>query len=79
MKVQGKLSVLRTQNLKCEITYADLVAFVRERVAIPDGVTVRIYVEVPGGGDWSHTDLEIEEHPVQVSATWVVEDAEIES
>ena len=30
--------------------------------------TARIWVHVPGGGDWSNTDLNIEEAPINI--TW---------
>lgn len=29
-------------------------------VIIPDGASVQLYMRVPGGGDWSNTDLEVE-------------------
>ena len=73
MKTQGKLTVTKTQSLSCEVTHDDILALVRGQVDIPPGVAVRIYVEVPGGGDWSHTDLDISEHPVQVRAEWSVD------
>jgi hypothetical protein len=31
---------------------------------IPKGA--KVFVEVPGGGDWSNTDLDISEHPIKV-------------
>lgn len=75
MKIGGKLTVTKTQRMSCEVTYDDILALVRSQVNIPAGAEVRIYVEVPGGGDWSHTDLDVAEHPVQVRAEWSVEDA----
>lgn len=30
-----------------------------------------IYVQVPGGGDWSNTDLDLSEYPVEIR--WTVE------
>lgn len=30
---------------------------------------VSIYVEVPGGGDWSSTELELRQHPVIIEWT----------
>jgi hypothetical protein len=34
-----------------------------------------VVVSVPGGGDWSNTDLDLNDHPVTISWT-VVEDSE---
>ena len=76
MKIGGRLTVTKTQHVSCEVTYDDILALVRAQVSIPAAVDVRIYVEVPGGGDWSHEDLDIAEHPVQVRAEWSVDDAE---
>lgn len=74
MMVKGNLTVTKTQHLECEVTAVDILQLVRAQVHIPSGVPVRIFVEVPGGGDWSHTDLDIAEHPVQVRAEWSIEE-----
>ena len=77
MKVTGKLTVTKTQSLSCEVTYDDILALVRGQCSIPAGVEVRIFVEVPGGEDWSSCDLDVAQHPVQVRAEWsVIDDAE---
>lgn len=36
---------------------------------VPDGAKVFTFVRVPGGGDWSNTDLEIKESPIQIRIT----------
>ncbi len=42
--------------------------------AVPEKCDLRIYVAVPGGGDWSNTDIEINrEHPLCVEWTTTVE------
>lgn len=33
-------------------------------------VSVELHVRVPGGGDWSNTDLDLHEYPVQCVVTW---------
>ncbi len=35
-----------------------------------------IYIQVPGGADWSNTSLELSEHPVQIE--WTVESGDDE-
>lgn len=39
----------------------------------PAHVTVTFFVEVPGGGDWSYTELNVVDHPVKFRATWTEE------
>lgn len=73
MKVQGNLWITKTQRVQCEVTAADILKLVQSAVHIPSGVAVSIYVDVPGGGDWAHEQLDIHEHPVQVRAEWSVE------
>lgn len=73
MKVDGKLTVTKTQTIRVTVGHDDVLALVRKTVHIPAGVEVRIFVEVPGGGDWSHTDLDLHEHPVHVEAEWSVD------
>ena len=42
-------------NTRVEISFSRL----RELLGLPENVT--IFVRVPGGGDWSNTDLEIDD------------------
>lgn len=43
-------------------------------ISIPESASVRIYFAVPGGADWSSTDLDItQEHPVYVEWETVTE------
>lgn len=42
-------------------------------VEIPEDTEVRIYFAVPGGGDWSNTNIDIDaKHPVYVE--WTIEE-----
>ena len=75
MKVTSNLEVVRAQRLECEVNAKDILELVRQHAHIPEGATVRIYVDIPGGGDWSNMELDIDEHPVQVRAEWSVSDA----
>lgn len=54
-----------TTTTTATITAADL----RAAFGIPEGAD--IWVQVPGGGDWSHEALPIDEHPVRVQWTTV--------
>lgn len=76
MKVFGNLETVTTQHLSCEVTAADILDVVRQHTLIPEGARVRIFVEVPGGGDWSNTELDIAEHPVRVRISWSVDPAQ---
>jgi hypothetical protein len=41
---------------------------------VPEKCDLRIYIAIPGGGDWSNTDIEISnEHPLCVEWTTTVE------
>lgn len=41
---------------------------------VPEKCDLRIYVAIPGGGDWSNTDFDISrEHPLCVEWTTTVE------
>lgn len=55
----GRVST--TRSYEGTITIRDL------RAAFNIPANAKVTVHVPGGGDWSHCDLEIEEHPINVS------------
>ena len=54
-KVQKTVTKKITTEARYEFNEAEL----RKRLRLPGGA--RIFVRVPGGGDWSNTDLEIED------------------
>jgi hypothetical protein len=72
MKIQGNLTVTKTQRVQIEVTAQDILDLVRQRVHVLTGVSVaiRVYVDVPGGEDWSNTQLDIHDHPVHVRFEW---------
>lgn len=74
MKISGTLEVVKTQTISIEVTAGDILALVRQHAHIPDDAEVRVYVDVPGGGDWSNMEIDIAEHPVYVRAVWSVGD-----
>lgn len=74
MKIIGNLEVVKTQHVECDVTASDILALVRQHVHIPEGANVRVYVDIPGGGDWSNMELDIAYRPVRVKAVWSVED-----
>lgn len=75
MSFDVKTETVKTTTVVGTLTYDDLLSLVRARVHIPPGVAVRIYVDVPGGDDWSNTELDIRDHPVQIRAVWQDDDA----
>lgn len=61
--------VPRVQELKVTkkitLTGAEIRDLIRTLgVKVPADATISVYV--PGGGDWSHSDLDINEHPVTI-------------
>lgn len=48
MKVQGQLTLTRTQTLKGSVSKDELLAFVRETVAVPSHAMARFYVVATG-------------------------------
>ena len=61
-----------TENFRIEVTGEQLIKLINDFYKgdkIPSNAF--IYVAVPGGGDWSNTDLDINEHPVII--TWTIE------
>lgn len=53
-------------------TFLELLASQGE--CVPDNAA--IYMMVPGGGDWSHTQLDLSDTPLVITWTEVVEDHE---
>lgn len=60
----------RTVTVQGELGLKDLTHLVRAQVGVPPGAVVHMYVEVPGGADWSSMDLDIEDHPVKFTVEW---------
>lgn len=60
--VKGKTRIETTESGFLELDRADIIELIRSKKVIPSGIKdedLRIFVRVPGGGDWSNTDLHI--------------------
>jgi hypothetical protein len=73
--IQNKgVRVERTEKCSIELNASDLVDLLRKGgYHIPPAATsnMRVYFAVPGGGDWSNTDVAIDDrNPVYVE--WVI-------
>jgi hypothetical protein len=70
-----------TVETKRTTVYAITADDIRKRFRLPDDA--EIVVRVPGGGDWSNTDLAIKDHPLTARFTKTTaptdDDSEIET
>ncbi len=77
VEVDMKPIIKRTTNVRAEgiVEHAEILKLVLQQLGddAPKNASITITVRVPGGGDWSSTDLDIEEHPVEFVAEWSVE------
>lgn len=66
--------IIRTQTTKrIELSESDLRELVRAHSGeVP--ASAAIFVEVPGGGDWSNTQLDISESPIIITWSEVTEE-----
>jgi hypothetical protein len=56
LKIESRVTTT-VSNFRVEITSAELIAYARSiHPIIPENA--RAYVTVPGGGDWSNSDIE---------------------
>lgn len=70
--IKMKTTITTEKHVDGELPYNDIAKAVC-RLLPPDAPTdvrVTVYVYVPGGGDWSSTELDVEDHPVKFRATW---------
>lgn len=59
------------QVLEGTIGPAELAAFLRQTIEIPEGATVVFKIKVPGGGDYSNMTLDVtDEEPLHFTAEW---------
>lgn len=69
MKIKG--SVRHEQTITGAITKADLIELIMNTIEVPFGVEPRIFVTVPGGGDYSGQQLLIgEETTLEFVIRW---------
>lgn len=69
-----------TRHSKTTIDNVDIVDFLRSKNVIPEldpSATIKVYVTIPGGCDWSHANLEIDRH-CPVTVEWIEESEEYE-
>jgi hypothetical protein len=58
-------------ELELDAKEIGLIKAVRRAAGAPKSATVRLYVSVPGGGDWSNEDLNLGDmHPLRAEVTW---------
>ena len=71
MFVDKKVTVVRTERCSIELDEKIIRQLVQVAGAqIPEDANVRIYFAVPGGGDWSNTEIDIDnQHPIYVEWT----------
>ncbi len=59
-----------TETTVLELDLKDIIEFLKIHPAMKDKKidlhSLECFVRVPGGGDWSNTNLDIEDHPIQV-------------
>jgi hypothetical protein len=58
--VEGKIPICALYDAVCRELPVDR----------PVNVDITIFVDVPGGGDWSYEELDVDSHPVKFRATW---------
>lgn len=72
MKTRAKKQTTVTETAEYELRDFDIRRLLGQEVEIPPGASVKVWVEVPGGGDWSNEDLDMAEYPVHVLVTTTV-------
>lgn len=50
------------KRIRVELTAEDIVLGNIIALPIPEGVTYKVYVSIPGGGDWSCMNLDIDKN-----------------
>lgn len=71
MFVDKKETVTRVTKRSIELTAIDIRSLIRATgTEISDAAELRVYFAVPGGGNWSNTDIDIDNlNPVYVEWT----------
>lgn len=66
--MKTKTRQFTTEEHELTITGKDLLRVLRAAMVcdLTENVTAKVTVHVPGGGDWSNTDLDIDECPIIV-------------
>lgn len=71
--IEVKTTRVETRK-RIELTDEDIRALVRATSGSIIPVAAEVFVEVPGGGDWSNTSLEIRDAPVVIAWTEITEE-----
>lgn len=77
MKINVPKSLIKTEKITIEtcsfeVGYPTLLSMLQAAGLVPDAKeaqnvkSINIYIRVPGGGDWSNTNLDLQEHNIQV-------------
>lgn len=69
MDIKNKASTCRVITSTISINAEDIQSFLmRAGISIPSDAKVSVKFSVPGGGDWSNTDIEIsDENPITIT------------
>lgn len=72
----AKIVTTKSFRIEGQLDYQALAEMARRLAAselgrdIPETASLTLNVYVPGGGDWSNMDLDVEAHPVQFTVEW---------
>lgn len=78
MDLVHRKRVRTTETFRIEVKGPELLQVLSQELKaqdkgpIPEDASIAVWV--PGGGDWSNTDLDLNEHPVVIE--WTVEEHE---
>lgn len=62
-----KVSSITTTTRRYEFDYADILIALTRAGHLRPGINIKsFHVCIPGGGDWSNTDLDLKKHPVVI-------------
>ncbi len=70
MKTTRTKTITTTTRVEYQITADDI----RKALALPKGAV--LFIQVPGGGDWSNCALDLDEHPITTVTTTTEEKSE---
>jgi hypothetical protein len=77
MKIDTSFKTVTEAIQTIELTDADIIPSIFERIKkeLPEGVAIgdaRMYINIPGGGDWSNMELEVSKnHPLIVEVRYI--------
>jgi hypothetical protein len=60
MKIRAKTVTTTERIIEGEISGEELLESLLRQLQLPSGAVVHFYMDVPGGGDWSNTELQVQ-------------------